>query len=61
MKETRVLEREELIRNTFMRDFKLVEGMAELYTGWQRQVGGTKLGHFQSVALLAEHTRRWPR
>ena len=56
-----MLEREELIRNTFMRDFKLVEGMAELYTEWQRQVGGTKLGYFQSVTLLAEHTRRWPR
>jgi hypothetical protein len=37
VKLTNVPNREDMIRNTFMRDFVAVPGMPELYQGWQQQ------------------------
>jgi len=36
IKETRVDHRKELLRNTFLRPFKAVEGMQDLYQSWQQ-------------------------
>jgi phosphatidate phosphatase APP1 len=36
IKETTVTNRRELLQNTFLRDFKYVEGMADVYQNWHR-------------------------
>ena len=41
MKVTEVRDREAMLRNTFLRPFKVVPGMAEVYRGWARESGAT--------------------
>jgi phosphatidate phosphatase APP1 len=47
IKDSNVLDKRELIRNTFLRDFKPVDGMADAYTAWAR--GGAAF-HYVSAS-----------
>lgn len=37
IKDSHVLDHEELLKNTFLRDFRSISGMAELYQQWQKE------------------------
>jgi phosphatidate phosphatase APP1 len=48
IKITEVKNRKEMLRNTFVRPFRSVPGMAELYTNWKKQFGEQIQFHFLS-------------
>jgi phosphatidate phosphatase APP1 len=56
-----VLDKSALLKNTFCRPFKPVEGMAEVYRGWERAAGArfhyVTASPWQLYAPLAEFTR----
>lgn len=62
IKITQVRDREELLRNTFVRPFAPVPGMAELYRGWAQQgaafhyVSNSPWQLYEPLAELLEHS-----
>jgi len=49
IKETRVLDRKEMLKNTFVRPFAAVEGMPALYRSWKEALGGRIQFHVVSA------------